>query len=192
MADQMRTCRRTGCRWPAAATLAYRYATREVWLLDLVDRPDPNRWDLCPHHANNLTAPRGWDRVDQRTDQPAPVEPAGRELAAGSSPAPPDERESRYAALAARLPELAAELAETGTPGKPGGAAPVPSRDLAPLPPPEPVSVRPAPAGADELDGQLAIPVTDECATDDAVVVSIEMAGTRRGRPAGDGESLNR
>ena len=46
MAD-MRSCIKTGCRWPAAATLSYRYASAEVWLSDLGD-DHPATHDLCP------------------------------------------------------------------------------------------------------------------------------------------------
>ena len=75
----MRPCSRTGCRWPAAASLSFRYASRQVWLLDLRD-PDPSLYDLCPHHADTLVVPRGWHRVDQRTPPPAVREPSGQEL----------------------------------------------------------------------------------------------------------------
>ncbi|HWB71396.1 MAG TPA: DUF3499 family protein, partial [Egibacteraceae bacterium] len=67
MADQLRTCDRTGCRWPAAASLAYRYDRRQVWLLDLAARAHPALYDLCPQHADNLVVPRGWDCSDRRT-----------------------------------------------------------------------------------------------------------------------------
>lgn len=72
MADDFRTCRRTGCRWPAVASLSYRYATRQVWVLDLTGELDPSCYDLCPHHADTLTVPNGWEFVDERT-RPAPI-----------------------------------------------------------------------------------------------------------------------
>lgn len=76
MADDFRTCVRAGCRWPAAASLSYRYATRQVWLGDLLEERDPNAWDLCPHHADTLRVMRGWVLIDERVVVPAVVEPA--------------------------------------------------------------------------------------------------------------------
>ena len=128
-ASPARTCSRAGCRQPATASLSFRYATSQAWLLDLAETPDPSLYDLCPAHADALTVPRGWERVDQRT--PAPPQPAtetaghaaagGRAPAAEGRPAPhaPDHRAehrparppNRYAALSAELPRLAAELA---------------------------------------------------------------------------------
>jgi len=79
MSDEFRTCSRTGCRWPAAASLSYRYDTREVWVLDLAEEPHPALYDLCPHHADALTVMRGWARIDERNAVPAVVEPAAPE-----------------------------------------------------------------------------------------------------------------
>lgn len=194
MVDQMRTCRRTACRWPAMASLAFRYETRQVWLTDLISPPHPAVWDLCPHHADTLTVPRGWERVDERTTVAAPIEPAGRDLVraepettaareavlamvGGGAPqavsstmgqvSPPD----RYAALRACLPRLAAELADQGELPAGGTSAPV-------------GRAQPAPAVADpplpplvELPGQLRLPLE---AMQSGVVVSIATASTRR------------
>jgi hypothetical protein len=92
----LRSCSRTGCRWPAAASLSFRYASRQVWLLDLHD-PDPALYDLCPQHADALVVPRGWHRVDQRTAPPAVREPSAQELAAqpGRVPSPDASTASR-------------------------------------------------------------------------------------------------
>lgn len=111
----MRSCARTACRWPAAATLSYRYATQEVWLADL-DVDHPSTYDLCPHHAERLTVPRGWQLIDLRSAGEAPprepsaaeiVERAARlrsgvqqQLIAVGGPL----RRSRYDALLAELP----------------------------------------------------------------------------------------
>lgn len=75
----MRSCIKTGCRWPAVATLSYRYATAEVWLADLSD-PHPATHDLCPHHADDLRVPRGWTLVDDRRPAQAVHEPSAAEL----------------------------------------------------------------------------------------------------------------
>ncbi len=130
-----------GCRWPAAATLSFRYASRQVWLLDLGE-PDPALYDLCPHHADALIVPRGWHRADQRMATPVVREPSTHELAQRAAPRceagasrrepvsaamPCREREpvpvavaagsaapsrvNRYEGLVRDLPRLAAEFA---------------------------------------------------------------------------------
>jgi hypothetical protein len=129
MTNVMRTCSRTGCRWPAAASLSFRYASRQVWLLDLSD-PDPSIYDLCPHHADVLVVPRGWDRVDQRTFTEVVREPSAQGLAeraagrrqahrrepvlAGAVTAAAPARVNRYEDLVRELPRLAAEFANSG------------------------------------------------------------------------------
>ncbi len=131
----MRTCSRTGCRWPASASLSFRYASRQVWLLDLRD-PDPSFYDLCPHHADVLVVPRGWDRVDQRTCTEVVREPSAQELAeraaarrrmprrepalAAAAAALSPARVNRYEHLARELPRLAAEFASLCHEGQPG------------------------------------------------------------------------
>lgn len=185
MASEMRSCRRTACRWTAAASLSFRYATREVWLLDLSEDADPSLYDLCPRHADALTVPVGWERVDQRTSRPAVLEPAGRDLVVDlrESRARGAERPgNRYAELSRQLPRLAAAWASA-------------ARDLE-------AEARPDPRGTgedtDDFDGdyekvptsvgalpqspgQLAIPVERTAEGQDAVVVSIQLAGRRRG-----------
>ncbi|HUH06488.1 MAG TPA: DUF3499 family protein [Egibacteraceae bacterium] len=173
MADEIRTCARTGCRWPASASLSFRYASRQVWLLDLERAAHPSTYDLCPHHADSLTVPNGWARVDQRTPQPVVVEPAGRDLAGSYGPtvARPmeavrsGERRNRYAQLWARLPSLAAEVAQTTPGGAPGpsGSREEQRQDVV----------------LNDEGGQLAIPV-DDYRDGDGVVVPIGMAGARR------------
>ncbi|MGH3665165.1 MAG: DUF3499 family protein [Egibacteraceae bacterium] len=214
MVAQLRTCTKTGCRWPAAASLSYRYATRRVWLLDLSEAPDPSLYDLCPHHADALKVPRGWERVDDRIVKPAMVELSAKDRASAAvdrrtaaGDAPVLQRElvtagaSRYAKLVAELPRLAAEVAASSAtagshrteqrPPTPDSQLPpsdfrpapppIPSRELAPLPAGAlgPNFTEDAPPGDEVLEGQLAIPV-DELTGDDAVVVSIELAGSRR------------
>ncbi len=130
MTAQLRSCSRTGCRWPAAASLSFRYSSRQVWLVDLAD-PDPALYDLCPHHADTLIVPKGWDRVDQRTTTPvehgsSPAEFAQRAerpeevgrrrdrepLPVRGTHAPVAVRVNRYEHLFSELPKLAAEVAE--------------------------------------------------------------------------------
>lgn len=171
MAEQMRSCRKTACRWPAAASLSFRYATKEVWLLDLSAEPDPSLYDLCPHHADALTVPKGWTSVDQRSSNAAPVEPAASDrmpepaVPADTWDATAERRGSRYEVLARDLPRLAAEWANGN-----GSWAAEPPLTTAP-------AVRAAEEPFQDVPGQLAIPVQDGRADgDDAVVVSIEMA----------------
>lgn len=66
-----RRCARPGCSAIAAATLAYDYKSREVWISDLADAT-PATHDLCEPHAERLRAPNGWKRHDLRraTDEP--------------------------------------------------------------------------------------------------------------------------
>ncbi|CAN5857612.1 hypothetical protein BH20ACT7_BH20ACT7_16600 [soil metagenome] len=178
MANTLRSCTRTGCGWPAAASLSYRYATRQAWLLELAPTPDVSLYDLCPHHADNLVVPNGWERVDDRTASPVVVEPSARDRAAEAAArrqaaaegladelASPSAGVSRYAQLAADLPRLAAQMYGKQTPGTPPATRPrpIPSRDLAPLP----------------LPGQLTMPVDQ---TTEGVVVAIDAAGSRRRR----------
>lgn len=195
----LRTCGRTGCRWPAAASLSFRYGTGQVWLLDLSPEPDPSLYDLCPHHADALTVPKGWERVDQRVSRAAVSEPAGRDLDPTDGGAPPGAGGyggNRYASLTAALPRLARAYQSTQEQGvepastPPAGGRvversrqlPVPSRDLSPVPveqalaiegPPDPAAGEADPLVVEGLD------VFEEHG--DGVVVPIEAGSRRRG-----------
>jgi len=46
--------------------MTYDYAGHAAWLDDLADQHDPNQYDLCPAHADRLTVPKGWARIDRR------------------------------------------------------------------------------------------------------------------------------
>ncbi len=65
-ARNMRRCAKVGCSEVAAATIGIRYAAREVVIGDLLPQHDPNLLDLCHPHAERLTAPFGWSRLDGR------------------------------------------------------------------------------------------------------------------------------
>ncbi len=68
-----RLCARPGCGEPAAATLAFQYATKTAWLDDLAES-EPCAIDLCRRHADRLTPPIGWQGHDRRAgSQPAPA-----------------------------------------------------------------------------------------------------------------------
>ena len=54
-----------------------RYGSREVVVLDLIGRHDPNLLDLCDEHVGRLTPPMGWSISDSRATAPAEPAPAG-------------------------------------------------------------------------------------------------------------------
>lgn len=58
-----RQCSRTTCDRPAAATLTYVYADSTVVVGQLAAQAEPHSYDLCAHHAERFSAPRGWDVV---------------------------------------------------------------------------------------------------------------------------------
>jgi hypothetical protein len=62
----VRACGKQGCGRPASATAALRYRDRVLWVGDLVPQRDPNLLDLCEAHADRLTAPYRWRRLDER------------------------------------------------------------------------------------------------------------------------------
>ena len=62
-----RQCARPGCRDFAAATFAYDYAGRTVWLDDVADEAHPSTYDLCRRHATSMTVPQGWQLRDRRS-----------------------------------------------------------------------------------------------------------------------------
>lgn len=69
MSEELRPCHHSACSGKASASLSFRYDSRQVWLLDLPAERDPARYELCEQHADRLTVPRGWERVDER-DRP--------------------------------------------------------------------------------------------------------------------------
>ncbi|WP_084129334.1 DUF3499 domain-containing protein [Demequina sp. NBRC 110055] len=58
-----RQCTRTTCDRAAAATLTYVYDDSTVVVGQLSAQAEPHSYDLCAHHADRFTAPRGWDVV---------------------------------------------------------------------------------------------------------------------------------
>jgi hypothetical protein len=61
-----RPCSHSGCPNAASAALAFDYASRRVWLHDLLDPPDPASYDLCSDHSDRFRPPRGWEVEDRR------------------------------------------------------------------------------------------------------------------------------
>lgn len=68
-----RHCARPGCNGQAAATLTYDYANRTAWLDHLAGEAHPMNHDLCAHHADGLSVPRGWQLDDRRLELFAPA-----------------------------------------------------------------------------------------------------------------------
>lgn len=126
MDETPRSCRRPTCHWPATASLSYRYATSQVWLVDLTPAADPSLYDLCAAHADATTVPRGWERVDEREVEPALAESVVAAPSQLASPAGAGGA-GRYERLRRELPGVAARLSAERR------AEPVPSRDLAPV-----------------------------------------------------------
>src|SRR5947209_3898813 len=80
-----RLCGRPGCSAPATATFTFD-ATRCVVWLNPVSEGSARAGDLCTRHADGLTPPQGWERVDRRT--PLAVEVSAAPLVLGGATAP--------------------------------------------------------------------------------------------------------
>lgn len=79
--ERVRVCTKPGCTRGAVATLTYDYHDSTAVLGPLATSAQPHTYDLCDHHAENLTVPRGWQvvRLQTRFD-PAP--PSSEDLLA--------------------------------------------------------------------------------------------------------------
>jgi len=109
-----RSCSRTGCNRPAAASLSFRYETRQVWVTTLQARSG-TRYDLCGEHADTLTVPKGWHRKEER--------PRGARRTPAPQVAPSAEAPDPVAAVAVAAAAggaARAERAEMAGPGGPG------------------------------------------------------------------------
>ena len=53
--------------------MTYDYRSSSAWLDDLAYEHDPNQYDLCPAHAERLSVPQGWDRIDRRATAVRPL-----------------------------------------------------------------------------------------------------------------------
>ena len=68
-----RRCSRAGCSRTATSTLTYVYRDSTAVLGPLATRAEPHGYDLCQHHAQALSAPRGWEVIRLMTDtEPQP------------------------------------------------------------------------------------------------------------------------
>ena len=87
MTDRERVCQRAGCAQLASVTLSFRYDARQASLMDLSAQKHPADYDLCGAHADLMSVPRGWERLDRRSPAPDPqLEPEG--LLAGDAGSP--------------------------------------------------------------------------------------------------------
>lgn len=64
MSARARPCQRPGCGLGAAATLTYRYDSRETWIAPLAPESSPHAYDLCVDHAARTRPPHGWSLRD--------------------------------------------------------------------------------------------------------------------------------
>lgn len=58
-----RLCSRAACSNDAVATLTYDYGDSMAVLGPLSGAHEPYSYDLCPVHAERLSAPKGWQVV---------------------------------------------------------------------------------------------------------------------------------
>ncbi|WP_270238997.1 DUF3499 family protein [Kocuria marina] len=94
-----RTCSKQTCNRDAVCTLTYVYSDSTAVIGALSARREPHAYDLCPVHADSLTAPKGWrvvrlespdgwnhDDLDAVVEAVRPDEdPAPRRTARGTS-----------------------------------------------------------------------------------------------------------
>ncbi len=65
----MRSCSK--CNDPAQVVLSFDYRTKQAWLRDLNAGFDRfTEIPLCEMHADRRVAPKGWEMLDDRIDEP--------------------------------------------------------------------------------------------------------------------------
>jgi hypothetical protein len=93
-----RQCGRPGCSSVATVTFSFDATNCVVWL-DALSDGTARAGDLCTRHADLLSPPRGWERVDRRPPKPEPVavgaDKPGAAVAAKSAPKRTPRRPSR-------------------------------------------------------------------------------------------------
>jgi Protein of unknown function (DUF3499) len=180
MTDRERVCQRAGCQRSASVTLSFRYDARQASLVDLTDQKHPAHYDLCGVHADVLIVPRGWERLDRRTQAPDPKPEIDAFVRGIEEPAPAPPRLDRYAALTAELPRLAEACGLTVPDGREAPASQRYGGDHEPAPHPydggapatrlyEPVTGT-LTAEEQVIEGQLQMPIESE---PDGVVVAL-------------------
>ncbi|MFX4295221.1 DUF3499 domain-containing protein [Streptomyces bohaiensis] len=106
MVSSVRRCSRTACGRPAVATLTYVYADSTAVLGPLATYAEPHCYDLCAHHSERLTAPRGWEVVRLATST-SPPRPSGDDLEALADAVREAARGSREVPEARKAPPRA-------------------------------------------------------------------------------------
>jgi Protein of unknown function (DUF3499) len=66
-----RQCGRPGCSNVATVTFSFDATNCVVWL-DVLADGTARAGDLCTRHADLMSPPRGWERVDRRPPRPEP------------------------------------------------------------------------------------------------------------------------
>jgi hypothetical protein len=74
-----RVCSRSGCKWPATASLSFSYGTKQTWIEELRNPPEISYYDLCHVHASRFSPPHGWTFEDLRNEIGMRLEPVSTE-----------------------------------------------------------------------------------------------------------------
>ena len=79
-----RVCSRSGCKWPATASLSFNYGTKQTWIEELRIPSEISYYDLCHVHASRFSPPHGWTFEDRRNGagmrlEPIPAEPTSED-----------------------------------------------------------------------------------------------------------------
>ncbi|HEY1738426.1 MAG TPA: DUF3499 family protein [Acidimicrobiia bacterium] len=99
-----RQCGRPGCSSVATVTFSFDATNCVVWL-DAIADGTPRAGDLCTRHADLMSPPRGWDRVDRRPPRPEPAPvTVGAASTSGPAPAAPARRKAAPKRSAPRRP----------------------------------------------------------------------------------------
>lgn len=64
-----RPCARPGCPAPARATLTFTYHDQVAVIDRLLERAEPQTYDLCASHASRTRPPHGWTLRDRRPEE---------------------------------------------------------------------------------------------------------------------------
>lgn len=77
-------CAKPGCQEATVAWLTYDYSGRRIWL-DAAPTAGGDQWGLCSGHADRMSAPVGWARVDRRAPGQTTLPGQAGELATPAS-----------------------------------------------------------------------------------------------------------
>jgi hypothetical protein len=138
-----RQCGRPGCSSVATVTFSFDATNCVVWL-DAIADGAPRAGDLCTRHADLMSPPRGWDRVDRRPPRPEPASVTVGAAAPAATPAPPQAKAAPKRSAARRRSRVDQPTME-------------PLEAAQPAPPVHPAQPAwlPRNASEDDLDGVL-------------------------------------